>query len=49
MLAVARRNAPELTSRLEDLAALEDEAAYHLVVVAGNVIIFLQPSTGPPW
>ncbi len=47
MLAVARRNAPELTWRLEDLAALEDESAYHLVVAAGNVMVFLDPGTGP--
>ncbi len=38
-----------LTWRLEDLAALEDEAAYYLVVVARNVMIFLHPGTGPPW
>ena len=47
MLDVARRNAPELSWRLEDLASLEDEAAYHLVVAAGNVMIFLAPGTGP--
>ena len=27
--------------------ALDDEAAYHLVVAAGNVMIFLAPGTGP--
>ena len=47
MLSVARANAPELTWRLEDLAALEDERAYHVVVAAGNVMIFLAPGTGP--
>ena len=47
MLAVARRNAPELSWRLEDLAALEETAAYHLVVAAGNVMIFLEPGTEP--
>jgi len=47
MLAVAVERAPELTWRLADLSALEDEAAYHLVVAAGNVMIFLAPGTGP--
>ena len=47
MLEVARRHAPELAWRLEDLAGLEDAAAYDLVVAAGNVMIFLQAGTGP--
>jgi SAM-dependent methyltransferase len=47
MLAVALERAPELTWRLGDLAALEDEQAFHLVVAAGNVMIFLAPGTGP--
>ncbi|MEX2289688.1 MAG: class I SAM-dependent methyltransferase [Mycobacteriales bacterium] len=47
MLAVARDQAPSLPWHLVDLAALEDEAAYDLVVAAGNVMIFLVPGTGP--
>ena len=47
MLDVARRNAPELPWHLTDLVALEDERAYDLVVAAGNVMIFLEPGTGP--
>lgn len=47
MLDVARAHAPDLPWHLTDLAALEDEAAYDLVVAAGNVMIFLAPGTGP--
>ena len=47
MLAVARRAAPELEWRLQDLAELSDVASYDLVVAAGNVMIFLEPGTGP--
>lgn len=47
MLAVARRTAPELSWRLEDLAALAQAPSYDLVVAAGNVMIFLAPGTGP--
>ena len=47
MLDVARRRAPELPWRLGDLAELADEAAYDLVVAAGNVMIFVAPGTGP--
>jgi SAM-dependent methyltransferase len=47
MLGVARRTAPDLPWHLVDLAALTDEAAYDLVVAAGNVMIFLAPGTGP--
>ena len=47
MLAVAQRAAPALEWRLEDLAALGDDAAYDLVVAAGNVMIFVEPGTGP--
>jgi SAM-dependent methyltransferase len=47
MLAVAVERAPELTWRLEDLTDLDDDAAYHLVVAAGNVMIFLAPGSGP--
>lgn len=45
MLAVAREAAPSLTWRLEDLAALGDDAAYDVVVAAGNVVVFLSPGT----
>ena len=47
MLAVAQRTAPELEWRLEDLAALVDSFSYDLIVAAGNVMIFLEPGTGP--
>ena len=47
MLAVARRADPSLEWRLEDLAALTDTSSYDLVVAAGNVMIFLEPGTGP--
>ena len=47
MLDVARAAAPSLPWRLLDLAALEDQAAYDLVVAAGNVMIFLAEGTGP--
>ena len=47
MLSVAVERAPELTWRPADLLALDDEDAYHLVVAAGNVMIFLAPGTGP--
>lgn len=47
MLEVARRAAPELEWRLADLAAIADESSYDLVVAAGNVMIFLEPGTGP--
>lgn len=47
MLAVARRAAPALEWRLEDLAALTDASSYDLVIAAGNVMIFLAPGTGP--
>ena len=47
MLAVARARAPELPWHLQDLVELEDEAAYDLVVAAGNVMVFLTPGTGP--
>jgi SAM-dependent methyltransferase len=47
MLAVAREQAPQLPWRLRDLAELEDESSYDLVVAAGNVMIFVKPGTGP--
>lgn len=47
MLAVARERAPELTWELADLATLDEQEDVHLVVAAGNVMIFLEPGTGP--
>ena len=47
MLAVAREKHPSLPWRQEDLAALEDESAYDLVVAAGNVVVFVTEGTGP--
>ncbi len=47
MLDVARATAPNLAWELRDLAAYEGDAAYDLVVAAGNVMIFLAPGTGP--
>ncbi len=47
MLAVARERGPAVAWHLADLVALEDEAAYDLVVAAGNVMIFLTPGTEP--
>ena len=45
MLAEARRSAPDLDWRLEDLAALDHGPVYDLVVAAGNVVVFLAPGT----
>ena len=47
MLSVAREAAPELPWHLDDLAALEHEPSYDLVVAAGNVMVFLAPGTEP--
>lgn len=47
MLDVARATAPGLTWHLLDLVDVSEEAAYDLVVAAGNVMIFLTPGTGP--
>jgi SAM-dependent methyltransferase len=47
MLDVARAAAPGLPWQLLDLVDLAEEAAYDLVVAAGNVMIFLAPGTGP--
>ena len=47
MLEVARAQAPDLDWRLQDLAELEDEAVYDLVVAAGNVVVYLAPGTEP--
>jgi SAM-dependent methyltransferase len=47
MLDVARAAAPELRWELQDLASYEGDGSYDLVVAAGNVMIFLEPGTGP--
>ncbi len=47
MLAVARRNAPDLTWRLQDLTALDEPSSYDVVVAAGNVMVYLAEGTGP--
>jgi SAM-dependent methyltransferase len=47
MLQVAREQARALPWHLADLAELEDESSYDLVVAAGNVMIFVAPGTGP--
>jgi len=47
MLDVAHAAAPELPWQLQDLAAYEGDGSYDLVVAAGNVMIFLEPGTGP--
>lgn len=43
MLAVARRKAPELLWRLGDLASVEFDVRLAAVVLAGNVMIFVEP------
>jgi SAM-dependent methyltransferase len=52
MLAVARRNAPEMEWHLDDLATVElrepdgsDVKRFEAAVLAGNVMIFLEPGT----
>ena len=45
MLEVARAEAPELSWRLQDLAALADSEEYDLVVAAGNVMVYLAEGT----
>ncbi len=47
MLQVARERAPKLTWRLQDLVALNDDAAYDLVVAAGNVMVYIAEGAGP--
>jgi 2-polyprenyl-3-methyl-5-hydroxy-6-metoxy-1,4-benzoquinol methylase len=44
MLDVARRS-PEVTWSLQDLAVLDLEQRFDLVVAAGNVVVFLTPGT----
>jgi SAM-dependent methyltransferase len=45
MLGTARARAPELDWRLADLAAIDLGRHFDLVVMAGNVMIFLAPGT----
>ena len=45
MLDVARANAPELDWRLEDLAAFGSQDRFDLVVMAGNVLVYLADGT----
>ena len=45
MLATARRKAPELTWVRADLASLDLGLTFDLIVLAGNVMIFLTPGT----
>lgn len=47
MLGVARAAAPDLPWELADLATWSTTSSYDLVVAAGNVMIFLEPGTGP--
>lgn len=45
MLDAARKKAPELTWHLADLATMDLESAFDTVVLAGNVLIFVDPGT----
>ena len=45
MLAVARREAPDLDWRRADLATMQLDSTYDLAVLAGNVMIFVTPDT----
>jgi SAM-dependent methyltransferase len=45
MLAVARRLAPEITWVESDLAAMELDRRFDVVVLAGNVLVFTPPGT----
>ena len=45
MLAVARAKAPHLTWLAADLATVDAGRAFDVVVLAGNVMIFLTPGT----
>jgi len=47
MLAVARERAPELEWHCQDLATLDLDAAFDLVLAAGNVIALLEEGTEP--
>jgi SAM-dependent methyltransferase len=45
MLATARRKAPELDWRCADLASVEVGRAFDVILLAGNVMIFLAPGS----
>jgi len=45
MLATARRKAPHLDWRLDDLRAVDLGRAFDVVLLAGNVMIFLEPGS----
>ncbi|MFL5732402.1 MAG: class I SAM-dependent methyltransferase [Chloroflexia bacterium] len=45
MLATAARNAPQLQWRLEDIATVRLDRHFDVIVMAGNVMIFLAPGT----
>jgi 2-polyprenyl-3-methyl-5-hydroxy-6-metoxy-1,4-benzoquinol methylase len=45
MLDVAREQAPELRWQLADLAELQLEELFDVVLLAGNVVVFLAPGT----
>ena len=45
MLDAARRKAPELRWACADLASLDLETQFDVVVMAGNVMIFVEPGT----
>ena len=45
MLATARAKAPQLRFELADLAALDLRRSFDVVVMAGNVMIFVEPGT----
>src|SRR5436309_5360769 len=45
MLATARRRAPELDWRLGDLTTVELGRQFDVVVMAGNVMIFVEPNS----
>jgi SAM-dependent methyltransferase len=47
MLATARRKAPDLTWRCADLASVDLGRAFDVILLAGNVMIFLAPGTEP--
>jgi 2-polyprenyl-3-methyl-5-hydroxy-6-metoxy-1,4-benzoquinol methylase len=45
MLSHARQKAPQLDWRLADLSSIELHASFDVIVMAGNVMIFLTPGT----
>ena len=47
MLDTARRKAPDVDWRLADLASVDLGRTFDAIVMAGNVMIFLEPATEP--